>query len=176
MRNARSYRKKDFNSYLMWQKMPGSDALNIKMIMLLSRRSLAGGPNCVGSLLNPLRSPGKFIASLVTYNADRGLKPLIRLMKHPSCDAGTALRLFWINDPVYFSDYSTISECPYEEEQDAMRLLRTIKLRFKKNDFQSKKMYFDPEPWIQEDDVDLEVLQLPAAMLQAVPGTKRGRR
>ncbi|QDT18463.1 DUF4274 domain-containing protein [Gimesia chilikensis] len=97
-------------------------------------------------------------------------------MKHPSCDAGTALRLFWINDPVYFSDYSTISECPYEEEQDAMRLLRTIKLRFKKNDFQSKKMYFDPEPWIQEDDVDLEVLQLPAAMLQAVPGTKRGRR
>lgn len=110
------------------------------------------------------------------YNADRGLKPLIRLMKHPSCDAGTALRLFWINDPVYFSDYSTISECPYEEEQDAMRLLRTIKLRFKKNDFQSKKMYFDPEPWIQEDDVDLEVLQLPEAMLQAVPGTKRGRR
>ncbi len=40
-------------------------------------------------------------------------------MKRPACDAGTALRLFWINDPVYYSQYATISECPYEEEQDA---------------------------------------------------------
>ena len=110
------------------------------------------------------------------YNADQGLKPLIRMMKNPACDAGTALRLFWLYDPFFYSEYRTISECPDEEMQDAMRLLRTIKLRFKKNDFQSKKIYFDPEPWIPADDVDLEVLQLPETMLQAVPGTKRGRR
>ena len=47
-----------------------------------------------------------------SYNASRGLKPLIQLVKHRSCDSGTALRLFWINDPVYYSQYSTISECP----------------------------------------------------------------
>lgn len=108
------------------------------------------------------------------YHAARGMQPLIQLMKHPSCDAGTALRLFWINDPVYFSEYRTISECPYEEEQEVMRLLRAIKLRFKRNDFQSRKIYFDPEPWIQSDDVDLEVLQLPESMLTAIPRSSRG--
>jgi hypothetical protein len=110
------------------------------------------------------------------YNASRGMKPLIRLMKHPLCDAGTALRLFWLNDPVYFSEYGTITECPYEEEQDVMRLLRTIKLRFKRNDFKSRNIYFDPEPWIQSNDVDLEVLQLPESMLTAIPRSSRSGR
>jgi hypothetical protein len=103
------------------------------------------------------------------YNASRGMKPLIQLVKHPSCDAGTALRLFWINDPVYYSQYTTISECPYEEEQDAMKLLKAIERRFKKNNFKTNKIYFDPQPWIEADDVDLEALNLPDSILAAVP-------
>lgn len=102
------------------------------------------------------------------YNALRGMKPLIHLVKHPLCDAGTALRLFWINDPVYYSQYATISECPYDEERDAMKLLNVIKRRFKSNDFKSRKIYFDPQPWIEADDVDLDVLDLPDSMLAPV--------
>lgn len=102
------------------------------------------------------------------YNASRGIKPLIQLVKNPSCDAGTALRLFWINDPVYFSQYRTISECPYAFEQETMRLLRAIARRFKQDDFRSRRIYFDPEPWVQADDVDLETLKLPDSMLVPV--------
>ncbi len=104
-----------------------------------------------------------------SYNACRGMKPLIQLVKHSSCDAGTALRLFWVNDPVYYSQYATISECPYAEEQDAMRLLKAIQRRFKTSDFKTSRIYFDPQPWIDADDVDLEMLNLPALMLAAVP-------
>ena len=50
-----------------------------------------------------------------------------------------------------------------------MRLLRAVKQRFKKNDFRTRKIYFDPAPWIQADDVDLETLQLPDSMLAPVP-------
>jgi len=103
------------------------------------------------------------------YNASRGMKPLIQLVKNPSCDAGTALRLFWINDPVYFSQYRTISECPYADEKETMRLLRAIERRFKQNDFRSRRFNFDPEPWLQADDVDLETLNLPDSMLVPVP-------
>ena len=103
------------------------------------------------------------------YNASRGMKPLIQLVKHPKCDAGTALRLFWINDPVYYSQYATISECPYDEERDAMKLLKAIERRFKNGDFKSRKIFFDPQPWVDADDVDLESLALPDAMLAPIP-------
>lgn len=103
------------------------------------------------------------------YNADAGLKPLVKLVKNHACDAGTALRLFWINDPVYYSQYETISECPNPEEQDGMRLLRAIRQRFKRRDFKSSKIYFDPTPWLHDDDVDLEVLDLPEPMLSPIP-------
>lgn len=124
--------------------------------------------------LNTVEKPREIHCFTCLYNADEGIKPLIRMMKHPSCDAGTALRLFWNYDPVFYSEYKTISDCPDEEGQDAMRLLRTIKQRFKQNNFKSCKIYFDPEPWIQDDNVDLEVLQLPEAMLKAVPRSARG--
>jgi hypothetical protein len=102
-------------------------------------------------------------------NAIRGMQPLVQLVKHPACDAGTALRLFWINDPVYYSQYATIAECPDEDEQAAMKLLQAIRRRFKKGDFQTRKIYFDPEPWIEAADVDLAMLKVPDSMLAAVP-------
>jgi hypothetical protein len=103
------------------------------------------------------------------YNASRGMQPLVQLVKHPACDAGTALRLFWINDPVYYSQYATIADCPYEEEQAALKLLQAIRRRFKKGDFQTRKIYFDPKPWIEAGDVDLELLKIPESMLAGVP-------
>lgn len=103
------------------------------------------------------------------YNASYGMKPLLKMVKHPACDAGTALRLFWINDPVYYSQYATISECSYEDEKGALRMLRAIERRFRKADFKTKKIAFDPQPWLEADDVDLEALNLPESMLVAIP-------
>ena len=108
-----------------------------------------------------------------SYDASRGMKPLVQLVKNAFCDAGTALRLFWLNDPVYYSQYNSITECPISEEQDAMRLLLAIKRRFKRNDFSTRRVFFDPAPWISADDVDLRVLDLPDSMLTAVSKPKK---
>jgi hypothetical protein len=103
------------------------------------------------------------------YDSSRGMRPVLSLIKSQSCDAGTALRLFWLNDPVYYSQYQSISECPYDEEKEPMRLLRAIKQRFTKDDFKTRKIFFDPAPWSGADDVDLDALSLPESMLAPVP-------
>ena len=102
------------------------------------------------------------------YDAHRGFDPLIKMVKPFNCDAGTAMRLFWINDPVFYSKYPTISSCPNGEERDAMRLLRVIKTRFRNKDFRTTKIPFDPRPWIAADDVDLQTLRVPEALCQPI--------
>ena len=103
------------------------------------------------------------------YDAHRGMAPLIKLMKNPRCDAGTALRLYWVNDPYYYSQYGSIADCPYREEQDAMRLLRTIKARFERAGFASRKIPFDPTPWLTDGKRDADSLGVPEIMRAAVP-------
>ena len=56
-----------------------------------------------------------------------------------------------------------------EWEQEGKRLLRTIEQRFKRDDFNFAKIYFDPSPWLTADDVDLDELDLPKSMLSPVP-------
>ena len=84
------------------------------------------------------------------WNAGRGLKPLLKIIKNKNCDAGTALRLYWINDPYYYQEYATIGECPYEEEREMLRILRAVERRFKAKDFATKRIPFDPTPWIED--------------------------
>jgi len=110
------------------------------------------------------------------YNADGGMKPLLKLVKHPACDAGTALRLFWINDPVYYSQYASISDGEYESEKEGMRFLRAIKQRFKRNDFKSSQIYFDPAPWLAADDVNLDELVLPPSMISPTGNSSAPRK
>ena len=102
------------------------------------------------------------------YDAHRGFDPLVKMVKSANCDAGTAMRLFWINDPVFYSQYPTISSCPNAEERDAMRLLRAIKTRFRKEDFKTAKIPFDPTPWVADDDVALKTLRVPKALCHPV--------
>jgi hypothetical protein len=109
------------------------------------------------------------------YDAHRGMAPLIKLMKNPRCDAGTALRLYWVNDPYYYSQYAGVADCPYREEQDAMRLLRTIKLRFERKGFASRKIPFDPTPWLTDGERDADSLGVPEIMRAAVPAPGKSR-
>ena len=74
---------------------------------------------------------------------------------------------------MYYSQYRTVSQCESDEEREAMTLLRAIERRFQRDDFQSRRMFFDPRPWIQADDVDLDALRLPEGMLEPVLKTRR---
>lgn len=97
-----------------------------------------------------------------------GIKHLLKLVKNPACDAGRAMQLYWLNDPGYYSAYPTISACEDSWEKEWMRLLRAIRLRFAKDDFATAQIPFDPRPWAEDDDVDLDALKLPATLLEPI--------
>ena len=106
------------------------------------------------------------------WNAGRGLKPLSKIVKNPHCDAGTALRLYWINDPYYYQEYAAISDCPYEDEREMLRILRSIERRFKRCDFATSNISFDPTPWIDDKYLPFAIHQMPEVMREQV-GRKR---
>ena len=107
------------------------------------------------------------------WNAGRGLKPLLKIIKNKNCGAGTALRLYWINDPYYYQEYATIGECPYEEEREMLRILRTVERRFKAEDFATKRIPFDPTPWIEDKYMESAVHVMPDVMRDPVKTRKR---
>lgn len=110
------------------------------------------------------------------WNCDRGVSPLLKVVKNASCDAGTALRLYWLNDPYYYQEYRTIGECPYDEEREMLRILRTIECRFKSGDFSTKRIPFDPAPWISDDYSESAVHEIPAIMREPILPRSRRRR
>lgn len=108
------------------------------------------------------------------WNADRGLAPLLKVVKNVHCDAGTALRLYWINDPYYLQDYHTIAECDDEDEQEILRLLRTIERRFNRGDFATSRIPFDPTAWVDDAHAESAIHVTPEIL--HVPILQRRRR
>ncbi len=110
------------------------------------------------------------------WNAGRGLKPLAKIVKNDYCDAGTALRLYWINDPYYYQEYATIGECPYDEEREMLRILRAIERRFKADDFATERIPFDPTPWIDDKYLESAVHVMPDVMRAPIKTRSKNRR
>lgn len=74
-----------------------------------------------------------------------------KIVKNSCCDAGTALRVYWEQDPYFYRKYTSIKDAdPVHKE--SYRLIRSIETKFKKGEFASKKIPFDPTPWIRADD------------------------
>lgn len=110
------------------------------------------------------------------WNYDRGPDPIKKIVSHPHCDAGTALRIYWINDPYYYSEYGTVSECE-GAEKDWLSISRKIERRFKKGDFATAKIPFDPEPWLSDQQHDWQVHEIPEVMYHPIEArTSKKRR
>src|SRR5690349_7926759 len=44
------------------------------------------------------------------WNSDGGVSPLLQVVQHPFCDAGTALWLYWDNDPYFYAQFHNIDD------------------------------------------------------------------
>lgn len=103
----------------------------------------------------------------VHWSWGEGSTPLRKIVSSPYCDAGTALRIYWLAGPYYYQEYRSISEC-YGEEKEFLRILRTIERRFRRSDFVSAKIPFDPEPWVTDRYAESAVHKIPAEMYQPI--------
>ncbi|WP_145427397.1 DUF4274 domain-containing protein [Symmachiella dynata] len=102
------------------------------------------------------------------WNYDRGVSPMLKIVKNEHCDAGTALNLYWRFDPYSFQNHRTLAECQNDEDRETFRILRTIERRFKRDDFATKRFPFDPTPWIEDDLAESAIHKIPAIMREPI--------
>ncbi|AKV03295.1 hypothetical protein AKJ09_09958 [Labilithrix luteola] len=80
---------------------------------------------------------------LLHYNVNDGFLPCLALVRHPACDRGTALMLYW-----RFSDCLMEPRDPEQTAKaaawDAHALLVELGDRLTRNDFASAEICFDP--------------------------------
>src|SRR5204863_2470836 len=105
--------------------------------------------------LRVAKSPVELHYFSLHWNCDSGPGPIHKIVTNSRCDAGTALRLYWLNDPYFYQEYRLLRDCP-ESEQPWLRILRAIERRFLRNDFLTAKIPFDPQPWAESRHSDAE--------------------
>ena len=84
------------------------------------------------------------------WNCDRGVEPLLEIVQHKVCDAGTALWLYWDNDPYFYLPYRSVNDADDDETRTMLQLSRTVEDRISANNFKTSTVPFDPRPWINE--------------------------
>jgi hypothetical protein len=76
------------------------------------------------------------------HNWSEGLPT--RIVKHPLCDYGTALAVYWMGRPVYDQAFAALDQVP-EWRRPAFRFLRQLEKRLLACDFVSANLQFDPK-------------------------------
>lgn len=114
--------------------------------------------------------PLELHAFVSNWNCDRGVEPLLVVVKNRACDAGTALWLYWGNDPYFYSRYATIDDARGDEERVMFDFFRFIEHRMACNDFATSRVPFDPQPWIEpkHHDATWAVHKIPESMFKAI--------
>ncbi len=110
------------------------------------------------------------------WNWDGGSSQMLRVAKHVYCDAGTALRLYWLSNPYWYQEYRTLGDCSYDNEREVLQILWTIERRFKRDDFATKRFPFDPTPWIRDDLAESAVHKMPAIMREPIVAGRTSKR
>ncbi len=77
------------------------------------------------------------------YNWDWGLAPLKWIAKHAQCDRGTALMIYWMGSPHWYTQYAKPADVP-SHEKDTFGLLSAIEKRYVKGGYERSEFRFDP--------------------------------
>lgn len=76
-------------------------------------------------------------------NWDGSIKDLQSVIRHPLCDQGTALLVYWRGQPGYYFQYADRSAVP-EHEREVFDLLREIEQRVTRGAYPAALQPFDP--------------------------------
>lgn len=109
-------------------------------------------------------------------DADEGVQPLYKIATHANCDAGTALWLYWEQDPYFAMAFRTVKDADAWQEL-FVKLSRTIERRFIRNDFATAKIPFDPTPWVTDkyDKSEWVAHKIPDVMYKPISAKKRAK-
>ncbi len=111
------------------------------------------------------------------YNWDGGVDDLQRVVRHPRCDLGTALLVYWRGQPGYYLQYPNRDAVP-DHEREVYDLLREIEGRVAAGAYRTAAQPFDPADDMGDDSrpkpqrVKRYGRDLPGAMYQVIRGTE----
>jgi hypothetical protein len=103
------------------------------------------------------------------WNWDGGLRGPQAIIRHPRCDRGTALLVYWRASPEYYLRYASRDEVPVEEREQ-FDLLAEIEAGVLKGQYQNRRIPFDPHKERSSGSMDQTEPKrtIPAAMLVPV--------
>lgn len=129
-------------------------------------------------LVDALQTPAELHVFATNYNVNDGLRPIWRVIRHPQCDLGTAVFLYW-----HFADI--VEERAEDRQQvsddhrDVAGLIREIEDRVAGDRFDSKTIAFDPRAHLEwnriseyrfQKAVAAGTLTYPPRMIDPTPG------
>jgi len=79
------------------------------------------------------------------FNWDTGVEEMRRVIRHPLCDRGTALLIYWRGAPGYYARYADRSETPNPDRADHYDLLREIEQKIIAGHFRMHHFHYDPK-------------------------------
>lgn len=109
------------------------------------------------------------------WNRGYGVKPLLVVAGHSACDAGTALWLYWENDPYFYLRFRDLQDAEDDEERTMLEMSRLIESRITAKDFSTYLVAFDPKHWIDNKyaNATWAVHKLPEEMSRSISGTEK---
>jgi len=78
------------------------------------------------------------------FNWDTGVEELRRVTRHPLCDRGTALLIYWRGGPGWYAQYSDRAEIRSADEADGYDLSQEIDRLIIQGRFATYRFHYDP--------------------------------
>jgi hypothetical protein len=78
------------------------------------------------------------------YNWDGGTGPLRRIIRHPKCDLGTAMLIFWRCDPRYYYECVKAGDTESISMNETRSLMREVIAKVRQGRFKMARIAFDP--------------------------------
>jgi hypothetical protein len=79
------------------------------------------------------------------FNWDTGADEMPRVIRHPLCDRGTALLIYWRGRPGWYARYADRSDAPNPDQAEQFDLLREIEQKIISGHYRTCRFPYDPK-------------------------------
>lgn len=116
----------------------------------------------------PLEYVSKLFFLANEFNWDDDFETLYGIILDPNCDQATALLIFWLAKPIYYTQFTNKNEVP-SYSRATYRLIKIIEEKFLKGEYK-KVISFDPTEYIVEYDDIIKKTEINPVFYQKVEG------
>lgn len=121
--------------------------------------------------LAQFESPHELHQYAANFNWDGGCSELQKVIRHPLCDKGTALMIYFLGGATFLYLLQQRRKPLIGEQPKLFAFLKEIEIMFERNEFKSRQIKFDPSNargrnFLAKDGAEI----LPLIMKQATEG------